>query len=107
MIALGLISAEAMVDNWLSTAAERDVSMIEVLDHLFEQEVSKRRVSAIEARTRVSGIPVKKSIQDFDLSFQKSIDKKVMNELCTLSFVHNAENLILLGPPGPVSSCAG
>ncbi len=100
MLSLGLMTAEAMVDNWLSTAAERDIAMMEVLDHLFDQEVSKRRISAIETRIRVSGIPVQKSIQDFDLNFQKSIDKKVINELCTLSFVHNAENLILLGPPG-------
>lgn len=100
MLALGLMTAEAMVDNWLSTAAERDISMVEILDHLFEQEVLKRRASAIERRTKVSGFPMKKSIQDFDLNFQKSIDKKVINELSTLSFVHNAENLILLGPTG-------
>lgn len=100
MLALGLTTAEAMLDNWVSTAVERDMATIEILDHLFEQEVSKRRALAIETRTKVSGIPVKKSIQDFDLAFQKSIDKKVINELCTLSFVHNAENLILLGPPG-------
>jgi len=100
MLSLGLTTAEGIVDNWLSTASKRDISTMEVLDHLFEQEVSKRRISAIETRTRLSGIPVKKSIQDFDLNFQKSIGKKVINELCTLSFVHNAENLILLGPPG-------
>lgn len=100
MLALGITTAESMLDNWLSTAVERDMSMIEILDHLFEQEVSKRRASAIETRTKVSGIPVKKSIRNFDLAFQKSIDKKIIDELCTLSFVHNAENLILLGPPG-------
>jgi DNA replication protein DnaC len=100
MTTLGLTTAEAMVDNWLSTATARDLSGIEILDHLFEQEVSIKRNSAIEARTRVSGLPVRKRIQDFDFSFQKSIDTKVVNELSTLRFIHNAENLILLGPPG-------
>ena len=100
MLALKLTTAEAMLDNWVSTATARELSVIEILDHLFEQEVATKRTSAIEARTRVSGLPTKKRIQDFDFSFQKSIDKKVMNELGTLRFVHNAENLILLGPPG-------
>jgi len=100
MLTLGLTTAEAMLDNWLSTASERDMSILEVLDHLFGQEVSVKRSSAIEARTKVAGFPVKKHLDDFDLEFQKSIDKKVMDELRTLRFVHNAENLILLGPPG-------
>ena len=100
MIALGLFTAEAILDNWLRTANGRDYSMIEILDHLFEQEAIKRRASAIERRMKVSGLPMKKCIQDFDLTFQKSIDKKVINELNTLSFIHNADNIILLGPTG-------
>jgi len=100
MLTLKLMTAETMLDNWLNTASEREISMIETLDHLFDQEVSVRRTSAIEARTRVAGFPVKKRLRDFDLKFQKSIDKKVMDELSTLRFVYNQENLIILGPPG-------
>jgi len=100
MLALGMTTAEAILDNWLSTASERDLSMLDVLDHLFEQEVSVRRASAIETRTRVARFPVKKRLDEFDLAFNKSIDQKVLDELRTMRFVHNAENLILLGPPG-------
>jgi len=97
---LGLNTAESILDNWLSTAAEKETSMIEVLDHLLDQEVSIRRESAIRTRTKIAGFPVKKYVADYDLKFQKSIDKKVMGELCTMRFVHNQENLILLGAPG-------
>lgn len=100
LLTLGLTTAETIMDNWLSTASERDLSVIEVMDHLLEQEVSTRRESAIKTRTKVAGFPVKKYIKDFDIEFQKSIDKKVLEELCTLRFVYNTENLILLGPPG-------
>ncbi len=100
MQTLGLTTAETMVDNWLSAASERDLSMLDVLDHLLDEEVSKRKAVAMETRTRLAGFPMKKSIQDFDLSAQKSIDQKMMNELCTLKFLHNVENLIFLGPPG-------
>ena len=100
MLTLNLNTAESIIDNWLSTASERELSMMEVIDHLFEQEVSIRRESAIKTRIKISGFPVKKYIKDFDFKFQKSIDKKAMDELCTLRFIHNKENLILLGPAG-------
>ena len=100
MSILGLNIAESILDNWLNTAAERNLTMIETLDHLFEQEVSTRRESAIKTRIKISGFPVKKYLDDYDLKFQKSIDKKVLDELRTMRFVHNATNLIAVGAPG-------
>ncbi len=35
----------------------------------------------------------------FDFSFQPSIDKNQIDELCTMRFVENKENLLFLGPP--------
>ena len=37
---------------------------------------------------------------DFDLSFQPSIDRKQIQELATVRFLANGENITLLGPPG-------
>jgi len=100
MSALGLSTAESILDNWLGVAAEKNLPTIEILNHLFHQELSSRRESAIKTRTKLAGFPVKKSMDDFDFDFQTSIDKKAVNELRTLRFVNNAENLILLGPSG-------
>ena len=41
-----------------------------------------------------------KTLEQFDFSFQPSIDRKVVRELGTLGFVGRAENVVLLGPPG-------
>jgi hypothetical protein len=38
--------------------------------------------------------------EEFDLSFQPSIDERQLKELATLGFVSGAANVILLGPPG-------
>jgi len=100
MLTLNLTTAESILDNWLSTASQRELSTMEVIDHLIDQEVSTRRESAIKTRTKLAGFPVKKYIKDFNFKFQKSIDKKVIDELCTLRFIHNQENLIVLGPAG-------
>ena len=47
-----------------------------------------------------SGFPYRKTINDFDFSFQPSMDRKVIDGLLTMAFVHNAENVVFLGPPG-------
>jgi DNA replication protein DnaC len=41
-----------------------------------------------------------KTFEQFDFSFQPSIDERQIRELRTLRFVHEASNVILLGPPG-------
>jgi len=45
--------------------------------------------------TKYSGLP-----GGFDFSFQPSIDKRQIDELSTMRFVENAENIVFLGPPG-------
>ena len=39
-------------------------------------------------------------MDEFDFSFQKSIYRSVMDDLMTLRFMHNRENVVFLGPPG-------
>ena len=41
-----------------------------------------------------------KTFDQFDFGFQPSIDERQIRELRTLRFVHEASNVILLGPPG-------
>ena len=100
LVKLRMYSAEAVVDSQLEQAVAKDLSVVDVIDMILDQEVKSRRGSAIEARTRLSGIPVKKTLTDFDLAYQPSIDRAVFDDLRALRFVHNQENVVLLGPPG-------
>jgi len=49
---------------------------------------------------RFAGFPMRKTLDEFDFKFQPSIEKKVIQELATLRFLHNNENVVFLGPPG-------
>lgn len=91
---------EDMLDNCLEVAARDNKTTMEVLDYLFEQERKHREAVAIERRMKSAVFPVKKTLEEFDFEFQSSIDKKVIEDLATLRFIHNAENVVLLGPPG-------
>jgi len=97
---LKLNTIEELLDNCLELAARDNKTTMEVLDYLFEQERKHREAVAIERRMKSAVFPVKKTLEEFDFEFQSSIDKKVIEDLATLRFVHNAENVVLLGPPG-------
>ena len=97
---LKLNTIEELLDNYLEVAARDSKTTMEVLDYLFEQEKKHRDAAAIERRMKSAVFPVKKALEEFDFEFQSSIDKKVIEDLATLRFVYNAENVVLLGPPG-------
>lgn len=89
-----------ILDNYLEQAIKDDLNIVDVLDHIFEEEAKNRRRRAIENQIQMSGFPIKKGLDDFDFSFQPSIDKRQIDELSTMRFVENAENIVFLGPPG-------
>lgn len=97
---LKLNSIEELLDNYLEIAARDNKTTMEVLDYLFEQETKHREAIAIERMMKSAAFPVKKTLEEFDFEFQKSIDKKVIEDLATLRFIPNSENVVFLGPPG-------
>jgi DNA replication protein len=97
---LKLNTIEDLLDNFLEIAARDNKTTMEVLDYLFEQEKKHREAVAIERRMKSAVFPVKKTLEEFDFEFQKSIDKKIIEDLTTLRFVYNSENVAFLGPPG-------
>jgi DNA replication protein DnaC len=97
---LGLNTFESILDNYLEIAARDDKSTVEILDYLVAQEVQSKEARSLDLRMRLAGFPFQKKLEDFDFKFQLSIDKASIKELATLKFIHNAENVVFLGPPG-------
>lgn len=54
----------------------------------------------MESRLAQARFPWVKTVEQFDFTFQPSVDRKLVRELSGLSFVDRAENVVLLGPPG-------
>ena len=100
LVKLKLNTVDTILDNYLEVAAKEGRSTLEVLDYLMDQEKHAKDASSQETRMRLAGFPVKKKLEDFDFGFQPSIDRAVISDLATLRFVHNAENVVFLGPPG-------
>ena len=89
-----------ILDNYLERAVKDQLNIVEVLDHIFSEEASAKSKRAYEKQLQMSGFPIKKQLEGFDFAFQPSIDKRQIDELATLRFLENAENIVFLGPPG-------
>jgi DNA replication protein DnaC len=97
---LGLKAVEASLESLLEQAAKKETSYAEFLEELLACEVDARRSRYLRARLQLAHLPFVKTFDQFDFSFQPSIDERQIRELRTLRFVHEASNAIFLGPPG-------
>jgi len=63
-------------------------------------EVSSRESHGGESRIKAARFPARKTLEEFDFTFQRSVKKQVIEHLGQLDFLHGKENVVLLGPPG-------
>jgi DNA replication protein DnaC len=63
-------------------------------------EVAARDSHGGEGRIKAARFPARKTLEEFDFAFQRSVKKQVVEHLGQLDFLHSRENVILLGPPG-------
>ena len=98
--ALGLTALDAGVENLLEQASKKEPSYADFLLEVLNAEADARRQRYLKTRLQLAHLPYLKSFEQFDFGFQPSIDERQIRELRTLRFVHEASNVILLGPPG-------
>jgi DNA replication protein DnaC len=67
---------------------------------LLETEHASREAHGGEGRIRAARFPARKTLEEFDFSFQRSVKKTLILHLGQLDFLTAKENVLLLGPPG-------
>src|ERR1700676_506028 len=81
-------------------AREEQWSYERFAEVLLGTEVSARESHGGEARVKTARFPARKTLEEFDFTFQRSVKKTVIEHLGQLDFLHARENVLLLGPPG-------
>lgn len=97
---LGLDTASELLEAKIEDAIHKNATYLTFISELLEAEIQEKRRRSEETRIKLSGLPHRKTLEEFDFSFQPSIDVKQIRELPTLAFAARAENVIFLGPPG-------
>jgi len=97
---LRMPEAGALLESHLSRAAQNDRPYAAFLLEVLEAEVRARQETRLQQSLKRARLPFVKTLEQFDFTFQPSIDAAQVRELQTLRFVHEASNVLLLGPPG-------
>jgi len=70
------------------------------LARLIEEEILAKTDRSINAKIAKAKFPWRKTIEEFDFKFQKSLDERLIRELAELSFLEKAANILFVGAPG-------
>lgn len=98
---LRLLRLPVAAENFESVLAERKIkSDFTWLSTLLENELNARKENAIERRIKNATFPERRTLEQFDWSFNKKIDQDQIEELSSCAFVNKNEIALLLGSPG-------
>lgn len=89
-------NAQTLIDE----ANHTKMSYQEFLKMFLERELLLRRENSIKNRLRYAKFPYKKYLEDFDTSKYEAEFRIKFDELYTLNFIKEKENIILIGSPG-------
>jgi DNA replication protein DnaC len=97
---LKLTRMAEQLDALAQEAAKEDWTYLTFLEQLLDTEVSARYERDVAMKRKLAHFPFVKTLDEFDFAFQPSINERQVQELATVRFVANGDNVLLLGPPG-------
>lgn len=97
---LKLLKIKDNLNNYLDMISDGVKTPLDALNELVQMEINHRDDMAIISCVKVANFPFQRSINDFDFSFQPSLDKQKVLDLASLRFLERSENVIICGTPG-------
>ena len=97
---LKLIKIKENLDLYIELINKKEKNIVDALYELTNLEIELMNEKAIYGCVRTAGFPFIKTFDDFDFSFQPTINKEQILDFKNLRFVENKENIIFVGSPG-------
>jgi DNA replication protein DnaC len=88
------------LDIRLQEATSHELSYLDFLKNLVEDEITLRKDRLLNRRFKQAAFPLVKTLDDFDFSFNPTINKQLIKKLAAAAFVAQLENILFIGPPG-------
>ena len=100
LLTLRLKAMAEILEETLNKAQADQLSPVDILTLLASQEIAQREQRLVKTRITQAQFPVIKTLDAFDFSFPKSINKSLILNLFDLHFIEQKHNVIIMGPPG-------
>ena len=95
------------IENHLEQARIQNKSYEEFLIELLQYELALRQQNGVKARIRAAKFPYQKTLEELDINSLPEGAQEQFQQLRSLSFIENKQNLILAGNPGTGKSHIG
>ena len=97
---LELEKIKDILPDYIHKTSKNNPPISDSLNYLLNEEINFKDNRASEGIIKASNFPFRKTINDYDFSFQPSVSKNQIKELASLSFIENHENIVFIGNPG-------
>ena len=97
---LELEKIKEILPDYIHKTSKNNITLTESLNYLLNEEIKFKDERASEGIIKASNFPFRKTIEDYDFSFQPSVSENQIKELANLSFINNHENIVFIGNPG-------
>src|SRR2546423_15644358 len=97
---LGLTQLEKALPTLYETARQEQWTYETFMNRAMAAEIEGRDRRAAERRMTAAHLPVIKTLEAFDFTFQPDLSERLLWELADLSFLQTAMHLGFLCPPG-------
>lgn len=88
------------MDQYIDLINKKEKNLIDSLYELTNLEIKNMEEKRILHSIQFAGFPFMKSLEDFDFSFQPSINKEQILNFKNLRFIEKSENILFVGSPG-------
>ena len=79
-------------------ASREELSPVTFLDRALEREIERKDDRGIATSLRLSGLPVGKTLEGFDWTFQPTADRSRFETPAMSAFIREADNVLFMGP---------
>ena len=97
---LKLVKIKENIDKYIELINKKEKDVVDAFYDLTNLEIDLMNERAIYGCVRTAGFPFIKTFEEFDFSFQPTINKEQILDFKNLRFIENKENIIFVGSPG-------
>lgn len=88
------------LDVRVKQAVDEQLSYIDFLERLLEDEIERRNHKQLAMRVRRAGFQPDKTLEGFDFAFNPQINKHHVLDLATCQFIARKQSVLVIGPSG-------
>lgn len=97
---LKLTTFRANIDNFIDSVNSNTQDVVDAFYALTEKEKAFRQERVNKSMIVTSHFPYIKTFEDYDFSYQPSLNKEEVLDLKNLRFMESNENIVFMGTPG-------